>query len=350
MDALPVKQEEQLDKLIVGGQKEKAVEMMFGMAMESARGLDFERAEQLRDRIYELDSMALSEIVKLNEAIETEKGRALTPDRKRLWARFLEELSPQEANAFFFALKQADFQTDEVILRQGKHNARLYLVERGQLKVTHNNQDREQLIHKLSSGDVFGGETFFSINVCTVSVTALCQGTMSYLEREQLERLKGSFPFMEAVLKKVSQNGQGIVDCIRQKGIERRTQKRINLTMKIAFQVLTPDARKALQRPISVEMWDISQRGLSFYFNSKNQEAVRRLIGRTLGIQFNLPVNGQIKKVALTGVVHGVQNHPLDEYSVHLQLNRELSVQALQAIVRNATVGGPHERTGVIQK
>ena len=45
------------------------------------------------------------------------------------------------------------------------------------------------------------------------------------------------------------------------------------------------------------------------------------------------------KEVALTGVVHGVQNHPLDEYSVHLQLRRNFSDEAIKTIFRLAEQG-----------
>ena len=87
-----------------------------------------------------------------------------------------------------------------------------------------------------------------------------------------------------------------------------------------------------MQRSIKAELWDISKGGLSFYFQSKNQEAVRNLIGRNIGVRFELPVDGKPKMVALAGVVHGVQSHPLDEYSVHLQFNRRLSDSAVKSI------------------
>lgn len=87
-----------------------------------------------------------------------------------------------------------------------------------------------------------------------------------------------------------------------------------------------------MQQPVAAELWDISKTGLSFYFQSKNAQAVSRLVGRTLGVTFNLTVDGRQKEVALTGVVQGVQVHPLDEYSVHVKLKRNFSDQAINTI------------------
>ena len=168
--------------------------------------------------------------------------------------------------------------------------------------------------------------------VCTVSITALSQTHLSYLERDHLEKTKASLPMLENTLEKICNSGTSTYDRLRQKGIDRRSHKRINWHTKVTVQMLTPDAKKALQRPITAELWDISKGGLSFYFQSRNREAVRRLIGRTLGVKINLNAGDKRKSAAVTGVVHGVQNHPLDEYSVHLKLNREFSHNAIQTI------------------
>jgi hypothetical protein len=56
------------------------------------------------------------------------------------------------------------------------------------------------------------------------------------------------------------------------------------------------------------------------------------LLGRTLGVSFSLLVGGKYKDINVTGVVQGVDSHPLEEYSVHLRLNRNFSDRAIQTI------------------
>jgi hypothetical protein len=324
-------QEIQLNQFIASGQKEEAVRLLYQMAASCALNNDFERADAFRDQLYEVDSMALTAIVKINEIIEAEKTKALTPDRRRIWARFFDGLSTEEANAFFFALKEMTVPADETVLQQGMTSDRLFLVYQGQLKIVHEGEHKQTLIHHLGPGDTFGEDTFFSINICTVSICTLGAATLSYLERDKLDAIRLQFPQLEGHLKKICGSGRKIYDWLRQKGLDRRAYKRINYHTKVSFQVLS-SADAALQRPVTAELWDISKYGLSFYFQSKNRQAVRRLVGRTLGVRFTLPVGDQGKEIALTGTVQGVQDHPLDEYSVHLKLRRNFSDEAMKMI------------------
>jgi CRP-like cAMP-binding protein len=198
--------------------------------------------------------------------------------------------------------------------------------------MVYRDKEKELLIQRLGSGDIFGQDTFFSINVCTASVKSLSAVRVSYLERKTLENLKEALSFLEDNLKKVCHSGQTLFDMLRRKGIDRRSYRRINLQTKVKVQLLSSDAKAILKRPITAELWDISKIGLSFYFQSKNREAVRRLVGRTLGINFMLLIGGKEREIVVTGIVQGVDTHPLDEYSVHVRLNRNFSDRAIQTI------------------
>ncbi|MEJ2040120.1 MAG: cyclic nucleotide-binding domain-containing protein [Desulfosarcinaceae bacterium] len=276
--------------------------------------------------------MALNAIIQVNEAIENEKSKALGPGRRELWHKFFNELSTEEVNAFFMSLKNVVVEPDDVILEQGKPNEQLFLINSGRLKIVYNNGDRQLLIHQLDSGDIFGDETFFSVNVCTTSVVALSSCRLSYFDRSDLEKLGKKLPLLGANLEKICSSNTRIADRIRQRGIERRAHRRINLQAKVRVQTLTPNATNTLQRAFSAELWDISKNGLSFYLQSKNRETVRKLIGRTLGVAILLKTGATRKEISLTGMVHGVQGHPLDEYSVHLKLNREISDNDLKKL------------------
>jgi len=328
--------EVKLNELLQTGRTEEAVKLICQMAVQCARENDFERAENFRDQLYEVDGMALSAIVRVNELIEKEKSKTLTPDRRRLWGQFFATLSNEEANAFFFALKEMPLKADQVILRQGHPNECLFLVNQGQLKIVHEGSDKQLLISTLGPGDTFGEDTFFSINVCTASVVTILNSHVSYLEKDRLNGMSVLQPLLEKQLRKVCAPGKKMNDWLRRKGIDRRAYKRINFTTRITFQVLTPEESESMHRPVNGELWDISKNGLSFYFQSKNRHAVRRLVGRTLGVRMMLNANGREKEVALTGIVQGVQDHPLDEYSVHMKLRRSFSDDSIRMIHRIA--------------
>ena len=326
------KQHEILDQYISNNENEKAVDLLYKLAVQSAKGKDFVNAEAYRDRLYEVDSMAISRIVDINEIIEAEKSRAITPSIRRMWDPFFKGLSPEEAGSFFFALREKTYASETTILEQGQQNDRLFLVHQGSLKMVCHDQGKELLMQRLGAGDIFGHDTFFSINVCTATVKALSAVKLSYLERETLENLKEAMTFLEGNLKKVCNSGQSMFDVLRRKGIDRRSFRRINLQTKVTVQLLSSESKVILKRPITAELWDISKIGLSFYFQSKNPEAVRRLVGRTLGISFGLLIGGKQRDIVVTGVVQGVDSHPLEEFSVHVRLNRNFSDRAIQTI------------------
>lgn len=325
-----------IDQLVEEGETQEAVKLLTQMAVDSARNQDFSKADALRDRLYEIDSMALSAIVSVNEVIEAEKSKFLENNRGGLWQRFFDELPKEEGNAFLFALGEMQLPADHVLLSQGTANDRLYFVSQGRLKVYHDGENKKVMIRQLGPGHIVGEDTFFSVNVCTLSVAALSQARLAYLTQERFDILTRQFPFFSEHLQKICLSGNKTFDLLRQKGIDRRKYKRVNYQTKLWFQVLSEGNQETMQKPIAGELWDISKTGLSYYFQFKNKRAVRNLLGKTLGLRFNLTVNGRLKEVSLTGVVHGVQNHPLDEYSVHIQLNRKFSDESMNTIHRIA--------------
>jgi len=331
-----------INKYIENDEKEKAVDLLYKLALQSAKNKDFVNAEAYRDRLYEVDSMALARILEVNEVIEAEKQRALTPDIRRMWGPFFRGLTSEEAGSFFFALKEKTIDSDQIVLQQGEHNDRLYLVHKGNLKVVYRDKEKEVLIQRIGSGDIFGQDTFFSVNVCTATVKTLSPVRISYLERKTLEKLTSAMEFLESNLEKVCSSGATMFDRMRMRGIDRRSYRRINLQTKVTAQLISSDTKAAMHRPLTAELWDISKIGLSFYFKSKNRDAVRRLVGRTLGVSFTLLISGKPRDVTVTGVVQGVDSHPMEEYSVHLRLNRNFSDRSIQLIQSAAANNEDH--------
>ena len=243
-----------INKYIENDENEKAVDLLYKLALQSAKKKDFVNAEAYRDRLYEVDSMALARIVEVNEVIEAEKRKALTPDIRRMWGPFFQGLTSEEAGSFFFALKEQHIEGDQVVLKQGQTNDRLYLVHQGNLKVVYQDKDKELLIQRLGSGDIFGADTFFSVNVCTATIKTLSAVRVSFLERTTLENLTSALEFLESNLKKVCCSGASMFDMMHKRGIDRRSYRRINLQTKVTVQLLSSDAKTVMRRPLTSEV------------------------------------------------------------------------------------------------
>jgi CRP-like cAMP-binding protein len=220
----------------------------------------------------------------------------------------------------------------KVILTQGEPNERLYLVRRGQLKVVYSDRDKELLIYTMGRGDYFGHDTFFSPNVCTASVKTLTETSLGFIERETLDNMPGGLTTLASNLKKVCASQRSTFDRINQKGMDRRSFKRIRFNTKVSFQLLPSEHQKAMQRSVKAELWDISKGGLSFYFHSKSSESVKRLIGRKIGVRIKLNGEDRPRVILAQGTVRGVGSHPMDEYSVHVRFERRFSDAAIKTI------------------
>lgn len=317
---------------------EKAVTLLCKMAVACAKKGKFDIAEGYRDLLYEMDSSALVAIMKVNEFIETEKKHAKQQGMLYPWPELINRLSKDEANAFFYALQQANFKDDHMVLKQGKPNNRLYLVEQGKLKVIFENSDHEVLIHQLGRGNIFGEDTFFSVNVCTTSVVAMSSVQLKYLDQTHLKQIEQTFPVISDNLQRICAAGKQTYNYLKEKRLDRRVSKRIHLESKIAVQLLTAESRHPMQRTFYADLWDVSKYGLCFHVQSKNKEFIRRMIGRSLGIRLKLELDGQFKTAAVTGIVQGVQNHHHQHYSVHMKLNPPFSDAALNIIKRIAAL------------
>jgi hypothetical protein len=197
--------------------------------------------------------------------------------------------------------------------------------------------DKDLSIKTLGIGTIFGHETFFSINVGTHSVKTLSSVDLSCLEKKSLIALQTKFPHLYSNLNTIiSDLSQSAYDSLYIKGIERRRYKRYRLSAQISAYLSAPNADKITGKPLNGEMWDISKKGLSFYYKSKNEKSVQRLLGKTICVRFHLEGSGHTKPLVVKGVVRGVKNHPLDSYSVHLKLNPGFSDAAMKTISKIA--------------
>jgi CRP/FNR family transcriptional regulator, cyclic AMP receptor protein len=322
-----------IHRYIDANETDKAVTTLCRMAVACARKAKFPQAEAFRDLLYEVDSTALVAIMKVNEFIENEKRKRHKPNIRRLWPSFFKNLPGDEAEAFLLALQVLELTDDAMVLEQSHSNDRLYLINQGRLKVVFENRGREMLIRHLDKGQLFGEDTFFSVNVCTASVVTMSPVHLSYLDQPRFKRLLEKYPAFEGRLLEICRSRKSTYDYLRELNIDRRATRRIHLQSKVMVQLLTGESQRPMQRTLSADLWDVSKNGLCFYISSKNREAVRRLIGRTLGVRIKLNVEDKPRLAAVTGEVQGVQQHPLNQYSVHMKLNPPFSDKAM-AIIR----------------
>jgi len=309
------------------GNVEEAKQELYNLVISCAEKKDFANAERLRERIYEIDPMALSEIIRSGEIIERQKTGAVNRDQLDTWSRLLKKLNNVEFSAIYHELQERKFVPEEIIVRQGDKNDELYFINQGSIKISYNKDGRDIFVNSMNSGQIIG-ENFFDASFWTVTLTALTSVNISVLKWDSFRRWREEYPGLEAKLQSFYKQCNTTRQLIEKKGLDRRQHERIRLSRKIQLQ-LTDHNNKPIGRGFRGELADISEGGLSFLIRISKKENTRLLLGRNMRI--TIPVGGEPGHLQLYGLAIGIQPYELLErdFSVHIKFPELLDEETL---------------------
>lgn len=333
-----LEQEKQLEYFLQQHDTEAAIKQLSELIADYAREKNFEQAERLHNKMYEVDPMALTEIVRTREIIEAEKNETLDSEHLELWPELYYSLATAEANALYYSMKSAIFESGDTIVAQGKLNSRLFFVLSGFIHALYKRGDTERYFSTLSAGDIFGQHSFFSLTVCTVTLKAQSRVKVNYLENEVLKQWKIDVPALESKLADYCRKKDTIKEAFEKQDMERRADKRTALSGRLSFQLLD-NAGKLIAKSYKGHLVDISAGGLSFLVKSSKEKSMRLLLGRRIRVAFHLPLkSGQTLTVNETMVIIAIQPQVFDDYSFHVKFETRKNNRFLEEIDTDAPV------------
>jgi CRP-like cAMP-binding protein len=319
-----IEQDKLIDRYLEENNREAAVQLLVELIFQNARERDFDRAEYLRDKLLEVDSMAVNEIVKTGEVIEAEKSDAIDKDHLDIWADFYEDLTPEEINALFYSMKCVKHPANHMIYKQGEKQSCLHFINKGRLKMFYRHAEKASLLKTLGPGDVFGEDTFFfSEAFCSTSVITDSPVKLYVLLKDQLDQLYVRSPGLESKLNGYCSSLESVADLIKAKNLERRIDNRLNLPGKIFVQLID-DTDPAAVAPFRAELFDISASGLSFLMKT-TEKVSTILLGRRLGMELTFEELGSDMEINCVGSVVAVNSEPFHEYVVHAEFIKNLA-------------------------
>ncbi len=318
-------------RMAAQGKTEEAKQALFDLVVSCARNRDFATAERLRERIYEIDPMALTEIIRSGEIIEQEKTGAISRDQLQTWSKLLDMLTPEEFSAIYHELERRMYQPEEVIVHQGDRNDELFFIDHGSVKVSYTRGDREIFVTSLNAGEI-AGENFFNPSFWTISLTALTPARISVLKQGSFARWHSEYPGLESKLRDFYDRCNNIQDLLQKKGLDRRRYERYQLSRKVQIQMIDA-AGKPIGRGFRGELADISRGGLSFLVRISKKENTRLLLGRNMRV--TIPVAADPDQLHVHGIAIGVAPFHLleSDFSVHIKFNKPLTQNILQTIL-----------------
>ena len=320
--------EKLIEQYLLENNREAAVQLIVELIVKKAGEKKFDQAERLRAKLFDIDSMALSEIVKTGEVIEMEKRTAIDQAHLSTWSDFYRNLTTAETNALFYRLKLSKYPANHMIYKQGEMRSRLYFIDEGRLKMFYRQADKTILLKTLEPGEIFGEDTFFFLDAfCTTSVITDSEVKLYELLKDDLVSLNKKFPGLESKLNDYCSAQLSVADLLAAKNLERRVAKRLKLPGKVLAQTLNHKDQPA-SKAVKGELVDISNSGLAFIMKT-TQKVSGRLLGRKLNMKITFEELASKLEINRIGSVVAVNREPFHEYVVHTEFNENLDTVIL---------------------
>ncbi len=323
--------EQSVEAYLAQGDLEKAGKKLYSNAVNAARNKDFITADKLRDRLLEINPLALTEVIRLGEIIEEEKSSTVNNHHIEVWSGLYEKMSTEEFNALYYAMRQESYSPDQVIVRAGENDPSLYFVNSGAVTLSCQCDNKEIFLKRLLPGEVIGVGPFFSVSVWTVTMTAQAAAQIHVLPRHKFQELKKGHPNVEKKLEDFCKACDTVPELLRMSGSDRREFPRYSITVMVRNILLDPYGN-AGKRTFGGEMIDISRGGLCFSIKISSTNNARLLLGRQIVTEITLG-DGHILKCF--GVIVGVKFHEQDkqEFSVHVKFYRDLEQMDFKQVI-----------------
>lgn len=319
-----------VDQHVQQNDTKSAVKILFDLIVKYAKEKDFSKAEFLREKLLEVDPVALTEIVKAREIIDEEKSESMDKDHLAFWKKIYDTFNDEEVNTLYYAMKSDTCSADETIISQGELNPKLYFIDEGQLKMVFHKDGEEFLIKKLNPGDIVGDDSFFHMTVCTASVTTLSLVKFHFLEKESLKKWEEEVPALASKLTNYCLGLEKTHDLLMRKDVDRRSQERVKIPVKISIKPMD-ESGVPMGKAVTGTLEDISEGGLSFYVKASKEKAASMFMGPKLNMRFTLPTGGSQHKIDQNGTVVGV-HYQLYDYSVNVKFDKMLDEKIIKEI------------------
>jgi CRP-like cAMP-binding protein len=327
----PADQENLLETYIKENKKDLAVALLFDLITQYAKARDFSKAQALRERLFEVDSMALNAIVKSAEIIEAEKMAAIDPIHLDTWSHLYNELTPQETLALYYEMQAAAFEAEQIIFQQGEMNSNLYFIDTGRLNMVYHKDRHGILLKSLGPGDIVGEDTFFTNSICTTSLIAHSRVKLNFLEKSALQNWQADAPNLNSKLRDYCLKLEPIKDLLAKKQLERRAHNRYAISGDAVVRIADTPEGKAFKG----ELYDISASGVSFVMNTSPQSA-ELLLGCQLSLEFRLPQIWADLRIDQNGSIVGVHSQLFNEYLINVKWDQPLSDDIMATIKSSA--------------
>ncbi|MEE4166328.1 MAG: cyclic nucleotide-binding domain-containing protein [Desulfocapsaceae bacterium] len=327
----------ELNKLLESGKTAEALTLAMELIEKSAKNKQFALAEELRDLLIQVDSMALKQIVRAAEIIEEEKQASISSDHLEVWKNLVEVLAPEEFSALYHAMVLKKYGNGELVAEQGASLATLFFINSGRVQLLAAKGSVELKLGDRQAGEIIGAETFFDASVWTVNAKSL-GAELFLLSRSSLDALHDAHPTLEAKLARFCSTFQASSAALKTPRGDRRQHQRRKLSGRLSFSVLDASGNET-DSEAKGDFIDISQGGVAFSIHASRKRNALGFFGRRLRVDFYTGMSTGL--LSRNAIVRAVRDMDLisNDYSVHIRFDEPLSSRELHQVIDAAEKG-----------
>lgn len=310
---------------------EEACNFLVNQIRILARDKDFSSAEYLRDKLLEINPMALNEVISVGEFIEEQKNSSIATGHIEVWNELYETMSTEQFNAIYYAMSLENYAAGEDIVISGETDPSLYFINSGAVNLNCKIDDGEMFLKRLQPGEIVGVNAFFSVTVWTFSLTAHSETQISVLHRDAFNELRDEYAGLEEKLERYCQKYNVVPDLVKMAGSDRRQFPRYSVSVIVSSMLLDPYGNPG-KRSFKGELIDISRGGLCFTISISSKGNARMLLGRKIVCQIKA---GKNEPVEIAGVIVGVKymENMVSDFSIHIRYHTLLSESSITKVV-----------------
>ncbi len=299
-----------------------------------------DQAEILRQRLVEIDPLAIDDILYASELIEEQRDAGAEHGHGVSWSEVYDCLSTEEFNNLYASMEFVSFVPDTNMANQGAVQQQLFFINKGRVKLFHRDaQGNDILLQIIGPGGVVGADSFFKDSVWTVSAASVGMVDALVLSREGLRKWQALYPDLESKMEKFClQNGES--DSSRMMAVERRQQERWNFSGQLAMTMIDEKGREVGFDLLS-ENGDISIGGMCCLVRVAQNKSLRSLLGRRVRVRLpELVAVNPLLAAGKIGVVVAlfrqadvaVEVVGQVQFSVHIQFDQVLQESDLAGV------------------
>jgi CRP-like cAMP-binding protein len=324
-------EDQQVKELLDKGQKGQAISLIMQLIEDNAKAKCFHRAEDLRNRLMQIDSMALLESIRAAEIIEEEKSASISNEYLLIWKELVNTLSPEEFASLYHAMTEKNYADGEMVVNQGEFHSTLFFVNSGRIQISAVSQGREVPIKVVGPGEILGGDTFFDVSVWTVNVVSK-GASLSLLTWERLQSQKENCPALHSKLQDFCARFTSPSKYFSKSSRTRRQFERKKAVGRVTIDLLDQHGRET-GLAARGELLDLSRGGVALTLRFSKKKSAAALLGKKIRVNIRPDVASVV--LLRIGKVMAVRCHDFigNDYSLHIEFDSELSSAEIQQVV-----------------